>query len=208
MRLKLELGAGRDVELVRDDARLGVLERPLELLRGHVHRQLVGGLGLDVVEDHPRVGRREEDDDRRDQGPGDLELRVAVDRLAVRLVARLRAVLVDAVAEHHDDDREDERREHDHHVQEQVDLVRLGRALHAVPVGDQHDHGLHDREDEHESDQLHIGGPSHRAAFYSDSAEVQATISTSYRPSPRRSPCGRPPPTPTGASPSRGGPSG
>ena len=136
----------------------------LHLLRGR--RRL-----LDVVEDDPAVDRAEEDDDRRDHRPGDLELGVAVDRLAIGLVAGLRAVLPDAVAEHDEDDREDERREDDHHVEQGVDLRRRGRSLLAVPANRDHHSGDRDRERDRRGKHFRYRQAPHLAAAFYGLAE-------------------------------------
>jgi hypothetical protein len=62
-----------------------------------------------------------------------------VDRLTVGLVTGFRAEGEQRVAEGDDDDREDDRRQHDHDVQQVVDLRRGGRILRPVPVEGQHD---------------------------------------------------------------------
>ena len=166
----LELAADRHVQLVGGDRSRGVaspdhllrvLEGPLELLADHVERHPVGSLGLDVVEHDPAVAGAEEDDDRRDHGPGDLEARVAVDRLAVGLVARLGAELPERVGEHHHDDREDEAREHDHHVEERVDRAALSRSGVAEPVELQQHDRAQGADHEHRRDQSHVGHPGH-----------------------------------------------
>ncbi len=150
----VELAIDRHVQLVGPQSvRLGVLERPFELLRGHAERHAVVGLGLDVVEHDPRVDAAEEDDDRRDHRPGDLELGVAVNRLTVGLVAGLGAVLPHRVAEHRHHDREDEARDHDHDVEQVVDRLALHRRRRSVPLELQHHDGAHDRDREHHAEE-------------------------------------------------------
>ena len=68
------------------------------------------------------------------------------------------------VAQHHEDDREHEGREHDHDVKERVDVGGFGLRLRAVPIGDQQDDRDHDGE--HCSGEARAGSPRHRAAFY------------------------------------------
>ena len=138
--LQLDLLAQRDVEVARSDLAAGVVELPRELLGRDADDDAVLGEGL-VVREH-QVGPDGDDrqEDRRHDGPDDLEGGVAVGRGPVALVAGLGAEAEGAVDDDGRDEREDHDRRPDHEPHQLIDAVGLLGRLGRQPV-DSEGHG-------------------------------------------------------------------
>jgi hypothetical protein len=123
--------ADRNVQLVGGDhVVVRVAELPPPLVADDAHVQRVGGRGGVLDRDQRARGDQEEDEDdeQRDDRPGQLDLVAAVDlwRLAV-LVARPPAEARHAVGQQPGDDHEDRRADAEQQQRQGVDVVRRRR---------------------------------------------------------------------------------
>jgi hypothetical protein len=145
---------GGDLPPVRV-VRVLVEEGPRELLADDADLEgRVGGGLLDVGQDDVGVGAERHEHDRRDGGPDDLELGVAVDRRAVEvLLARDHVEAPDGVQDDRRDQHEDRHGDDHEHVPDRVDRAGLVRGGDGEPVDQEAEGDPQERRDDADRDE-------------------------------------------------------
>jgi hypothetical protein len=151
-------------EIARRPVEAGVLERPGELLRGHLDDARVVRQRLGPREVDPAEHRHRDDEGRGNRRPPDLEARMAVDRRAVVQVVVRRAKLPARVEGHARDEREDDHADDRDEPVDLVDQARLGRGGIRQPRDEVGDPAGHDPGEDPDHDHLDDRASSHRSA--------------------------------------------